>query len=164
MLFTSTYSALLSCTSSSIPTYQSEWFTIHHSERSMWQLAHISSDNLRLPYTSELEVMWDQATFDLLEQTLQHPLWFCIHSGWPSEDKFIILTMERNHTDRTDRTNITWLARTCRKGSIHNSCNVHPSDQKTLIDSVARAINESLWVVLKTWTAMMTGLSSRWIS
>ena len=105
--------------------------------------------------------MWDQATFDLLEQTLQHPLWFCIHSGWPSEDKFIILTMERNHTDRTD---ITWLARTCRKGSIHNSCNVYPWDQKALTASVARAINESLWVVLKTWTAMMTGLSSRWIS
>ena len=47
---------------------------IHHSERSTRQCARIWSDNLQLPYTSKLEVIWDQITYNLLMYNLQLPL------------------------------------------------------------------------------------------
>ena len=56
-----------SCQSSSIPTLAKDWVTdwlmIHHSE----------SDNLPLPYTSKLDIIWDQTTFNFIVYNLQLP-------------------------------------------------------------------------------------------
>ena len=43
----------------------SEWLMIHHSERSTRQCAHIWSDNLQLPYSSKLEIIWDMSNLQL---------------------------------------------------------------------------------------------------
>ena len=57
---------IFSSPSSFIPTLVSDWLTewvmIHQFERSTRQCAHIWSDCLQLPYTSKLEVIWEQAT------------------------------------------------------------------------------------------------------
>ena len=70
-------SPLFSCQSSSIPTCgtdpMSESFMIHHSERLMQQCERIWSDNLQLPYTSKLEVIWDQPTTNFLVYNLKLP-------------------------------------------------------------------------------------------
>ena len=69
-----------SCQSSFIPTLAKDWVTdwlmIHHSER----LMRIWSDNLQLPYTSKLEVIWDQTTFNFLVYNLHcHCFCHCYH-------------------------------------------------------------------------------------
>ena len=53
--------------------WRTDWLKNHHSERSTRQCAHVWSDNLQLPYTSKLEVIWDQTTSDFLEFNLQLP-------------------------------------------------------------------------------------------
>ena len=46
---------------------------IHHSEQKMQQCARIWSDNLQLPYTRRLEVIWDQITSNFLVYNPQLP-------------------------------------------------------------------------------------------
>ena len=46
---------------------------IHHSEPSTRQCARIWSDNLQLPYTRRLEVIWDQITSNFLVYNPQLP-------------------------------------------------------------------------------------------
>ena len=60
--------SLFSCPSSSKPTYGTELFT-----HSPFIIQSDRSDNLQLPYTSRLEVIWDQIASDLLVYNLQLP-------------------------------------------------------------------------------------------
>ena len=50
------------------------WLSHHYAiQRDRRGNARIWSDNLQLPYTSKLEVIWDQTTSNFLVYNLQHP-------------------------------------------------------------------------------------------
>ena len=59
----------------------------HQFERStrQWATACIRSDNLQLPYTSKLEVIWDHTTYHFLVYNLQLPSKYDGHQGWDGQ-------------------------------------------------------------------------------
>ena len=77
------------CPSSSIPTYLTDWFS-----------AHIRSDNLQLPYTCKLGVIWNQTISNLLVYNLQLPYKY-------DDDRLLGLFQQVSDSwqDRQDRQN-----------------------------------------------------------
>ena len=83
-----------SCQSSSIPTLAKDWVTdwlmIHHSE----------SDNLQLPYTSKLDVIWDQTTFNFLVYNLRLPHGRHGHHGRSQSQDIVKIDYNRHNCNR----------------------------------------------------------------
>ena len=129
--------------------WRTDWLKNHHSERSTRQCAHVWSDNLQLPYTSKLEVIWDQTTSDLLVYSLQFPHTtsnlkvnlshfnlklpykydqrdFSSMSFGEKFDNYLRRKMPHlRQTGRTGKTCSTfWLSRTLVWGRFRNSCEV----------------------------------------
>ena len=75
---------------------------IHRSERSTWQCACIWSDNLQLPYTRRLKVIWDQITSNLLVYNLQLPYRYDGHHGRDGHHGQDVHHGQAGHLDRDD--------------------------------------------------------------
>ena len=120
-------------------------------EWSTRQCAQIWSDNLQLPYTSKLEVIWDPTTSNLLVYSLQLPY---KHDHWDFSSRSFEETFGQTGQEKTQLTlKLDFPEHLC--GRFRNSCHVWVSNTWLTIRN--KSFARVYWSKSPMWKYMWFG-------